>query len=116
MFGVHKCASRISKHNQVELEIEKSAGVQIRFHIFGVAVFDKVIRVIPVCPIGGGMVILLGALLILSYNGEVTVANTLVIFFATRLQNGSLTASSRSLMRYAKAKAGAKVRDDFDDE
>lgn len=65
---------------------------------------------------GGGMVILLGALLILSYNGEITVANTLIIFFATRLQNGSLTASSRSLMRYAKAKAGAKVRDNDEDE
>lgn len=65
---------------------------------------------------GGGMVILLGALLVLSYNGEITTANTLIIFFATRLQNGSLTGSSRSLMRYAKAKAGAKVRDDNEDE
>ncbi|MBM3743213.1 MAG: hypothetical protein FJW46_02770 [Actinobacteria bacterium] len=64
----------------------------------------------------GGMVILLGALLIFSYSGEITVANTLIIFFATRLQNGSLTSGSRSLMRYAKAKAGAKVRDDDEDE
>ena len=65
---------------------------------------------------GGGMVILLGALLILSYNNEISVANTLIIFFGTRLQNGSLTNGSRSLMRYARAKAGANVRDELDDE
>ena len=65
---------------------------------------------------GAGMVILLGALLVLSYNGEISVTNTLIIFFGTRLQNGSLTNGSRSLMRYARAKAGAKVRDDIEDE
>ena len=65
---------------------------------------------------GGGMVILLGVLLILSYNDEISVANTLIIFFGTRLQNGSLTNGSRSLMRYARAKAGANVRDELDDE
>ena len=65
---------------------------------------------------GGGMVILLGALLILSYNNEISVANTLIIFFGTRLQNGSLTNGSRSLMRYARAKAGANVRYELDDE
>ncbi|NBV95746.1 MAG: hypothetical protein EBR90_03020 [Actinobacteria bacterium] len=65
---------------------------------------------------GAGMVILLGALLVLSYNGEISVTNTLIIFFGTRLQNGSLTNGSRALMRYARAKAGAKVREDIEDE
>jgi hypothetical protein len=64
---------------------------------------------------GIGMVLLLGALLILSYNGEISVSNTLIIFFGTRLQNGSLSNGSRSLMRYARAKAGLKVREEDDE-
>ena len=64
---------------------------------------------------GVGMIILLGALLSLSYSGEITVANTLIIFFGTRLQNGSLTSTSRSLMRYARAKAGLKSREEDDE-
>ena len=64
---------------------------------------------------GAGMIILLGALLCLSYTGEITVANTLIIFFGARLQNGSLTSTSRSLMRYARAKAGLKSRTEDDE-
>ena len=64
---------------------------------------------------GVGMIILLGALLCLSYTGEISVANTLIIFFGTRLQNGSLTSTSRSLMRYARAKAGLKSRVEDDE-
>ena len=64
---------------------------------------------------GGGMILLLGSLLYLSYNGEISVANTLIIFFGTRLQNGSLASTSRSLMRYAKAKAGAKNQEEDDE-
>jgi hypothetical protein len=51
----------------------------------------------------------------MSYNGEITLTNTLIIFFGTRLQNGSLTTSSRSLMRYAKFKAGAMGPDEDDE-
>ena len=64
---------------------------------------------------GVGMVILLGTLLILSYNGEIGVSNTLIIFFGIRLQNGSLSNGSRSLMRYARAKAGQKIREEDDE-
>ncbi|MFM8328829.1 MAG: hypothetical protein ACKN80_01140, partial [Actinomycetales bacterium] len=64
---------------------------------------------------GVGMIILLGALLCLSYNGQISVANTLIIFFGARLQNGSLTSTSRSLMRYARAKAGLKSREEDDE-
>ena len=64
---------------------------------------------------GVGMIILLGTLLTLSYNGEISVANTLIIFFGTRLQNGSLTSTSRSLMRYARAKAGQTSRAEDDE-
>jgi ABC-type multidrug transport system fused ATPase/permease subunit len=64
---------------------------------------------------GVGMIILLGALLCLSYNGEISVANTLIIFFGARLQNGSLSHTSRSLMRYARAKAGQKSREEDDE-
>lgn len=53
-----------------------------------------------------GMIILLGSLLYLSYIQEISITDTLIIFFGVRLQGASLTNSSRSLMRYAKAKAG----------
>lgn len=58
----------------------------------------------------GGMIVLLGSLLYLSYNQDISISNTLIIFFGVRLQNASLTNSSRSLMRYAKAKAGVVER------
>ena len=64
---------------------------------------------------GLGIALLLGALLFMSYNGDISLTNTLIIFFGTRLQNGSLTSTSRSLMRYAKAKAGAKSPDEDDE-
>ena len=64
---------------------------------------------------GGGIVILLGLLLFMSYTGEISLTNTLIIFFGTRLQNGALSTSSRSLMRYAKFKAGATSPDEDDE-
>ena len=64
---------------------------------------------------GIGMIILLGVLLCFSYNGQISVTNTLIIFFGTRLQNGSLTSTSRSLMRYARAKAGQTSRAEDDE-
>jgi hypothetical protein len=51
---------------------------------------------------GGGMLVLLGALLYLSINGEITPANTLVIFLGARLQNSVVNNSSQALMRYAR--------------
>lgn len=64
---------------------------------------------------GLGIVIMLGVLLYFSYSGSISLTNTLIIFFGTRLQNGSLSSTSRSLMRYAKAKAGAKSPDEDDE-
>jgi ABC-type multidrug transport system fused ATPase/permease subunit len=64
---------------------------------------------------GLGIALLLGVLLFMSYNGDITLTNTLIIFFGTRLQNGSLTSSSRSLMRYARAKAGARSPEEDDE-
>lgn len=64
---------------------------------------------------GAGMIILLAALLYLSYNGDISLTNTLIFFLGSRLQNGSLTNISRSLMRYAKAKAGVTARADEDE-
>ena len=64
---------------------------------------------------GLGIALLLAVLLFMSYNGDISLANTLIIFFGTRLQNGSLTSTSRSLMRYAKAKAGAKSPEEDDE-
>jgi len=61
------------------------------------------------------MIILLAALLFLSYTGEISLTNTLIFFLGSRLQNGALTNTSRGLMRYAKAKAGVSARANEDE-
>ncbi len=53
---------------------------------------------------GGAMIILLGLLLYLSYQGEISPANTVVLFFGLRLQNSGLSSMSTSLMRFARAR------------
>ena len=52
---------------------------------------------------GGGMLALLALLLYLSIQGDITPANTLVIFLGARLQNSVISNGSRSLMRYARS-------------
>ena len=54
---------------------------------------------------GAGMLMLLGILLFFSLDGQVSVTNTLVIFLGARLQNSVLSNISRSLAKYARAKA-----------
>jgi hypothetical protein len=51
---------------------------------------------------GAGMLVLLAALLYLSIDGDITPANTLVIFLGARLQNSVFNNASQSLMRYAR--------------
>ena len=52
---------------------------------------------------GGAMLILLGALLYLSYTGGISQANTIVLFFGLRMQNNNLSNISSGLMRFARA-------------
>jgi hypothetical protein len=47
---------------------------------------------------------LLGLLIYLSYQGEISAANTVVLFFGLRLQNSGLSSMSTSLMRFARAR------------
>ncbi len=60
------------------------------------------------------MLVLLALLLFLSIEGEITPANTLVIFLGARLQNSVISNASRSLMRYAKS--NSRTSDDDDTE
>jgi hypothetical protein len=53
---------------------------------------------------GVAMIILLGLLLYLSYQGEISPANTVVLFFGLRLQNSGLSSMSTGLMRFARAR------------
>jgi hypothetical protein len=53
---------------------------------------------------GVAMIILLGLLLYLSYQGEISPANTVVLFFGLRLQNSGLSSMSTSLRRFARAR------------
>ena len=61
---------------------------------------------------GGGMLVLLGVLLYLSIKGDITPANTLVIFLGARLQNSVITGGSRSLMNYARSNLRAVADND----
>ena len=53
---------------------------------------------------GVAMIVLFGLLLYLSYQGEISPANTVVLFFGLRLQNSGLSSMSTSLMRFARAR------------
>lgn len=63
---------------------------------------------------GAGTLVLLGLLLWLSVDGQITPANTLVIFLGARLQNSVISNGSRSLMRYAKSNSRTVDDDDFE--
>ncbi len=53
---------------------------------------------------GFSMILLLAALLYLSYTGEIDPANAVVLFFGLRMQNTALSGISLSLMRFARAR------------
>jgi len=61
---------------------------------------------------GGGMLALLGVLLYFSIQGDISPANTLVIFLGARLQNSVISNGSRSLMRYARSNSRAVADND----
>ncbi len=61
---------------------------------------------------GAGTLFLLALLLFLSIDGQITPANTLVVFLGVRLQNSVISNASRSLMRYAKSNSRTEVDDD----
>ena len=63
---------------------------------------------------GAGTLFLLGLLLFLSIDGQITPANTLVIFLGARLQNSVIANASRSLMRYARSNSRTAVDDDIE--
>ena len=54
---------------------------------------------------GFGMMILMGGLLYLSYFGDISSADTVILFLGLRMQSGNLTEISKSLMRFARARA-----------
>ncbi len=53
---------------------------------------------------GAAMLILLAALIYLSYNGDISPSNTVVLFFGLRMQNSNLSNVSNGLMRFARAR------------
>jgi hypothetical protein len=63
---------------------------------------------------GGGMLALLAILIFMSIQGDITPANTLVIFLGARLQNSVISNGSRSLMRYARSNSRVAA-DDVDE-
>jgi hypothetical protein len=53
---------------------------------------------------GLAMLVLFGALLALSFTGEISTSNTVVLFLGLRMQNSGLSNISKSLMRFARAR------------
>jgi len=53
---------------------------------------------------GLAMLILFGALIALSFTGEISPSNTIVLFFGLRMQNSGLSNISSGLMRFARAR------------
>lgn len=53
---------------------------------------------------GLAMLILFGALIALSFTGEISPSNTVVLFFGLRMQSSSLSNISSGLMRFARAR------------
>jgi hypothetical protein len=53
---------------------------------------------------GLAMLILFGALIALSFTGEISPSNTVVVFFGLRMQSSSLSNISSGLMRFARAR------------
>ena len=53
---------------------------------------------------GLAMLILFGALIALSFTGEISPSNTVVLFFGLRMQSSSLSNISNGLMRFARAR------------
>lgn len=54
-----------------------------------------------------GIVLLFGLLLFFSFQGLVSLSNTIVLFLGLRLQNTTFSSVSSSLMRFARAKANS---------
>ena len=54
---------------------------------------------------GFGMMILMAGLLSLSYFGDMSSEDTIILFLGLRMQSGNLTEISKSLMRFARARA-----------
>lgn len=63
-----------------------------------------------------GVVVLLGALIVMSVDGLVDVSTTVVLFLGARLQNGIVASLSGAVMRYARAVANAELRADDDED
>lgn len=85
-------------------KIHRSQGSRVRAGEFGALVS------------GTATSVLLVLLLYFSYQRDISLANTLLLFFGIRNQNGSMADISRSLMRYAKALARATRNPENDDE
>lgn len=94
----------ISQKTTFQKRVQRSHGLRVRAGESGALVA------------GIATSFLLAVLLFLSYDGDISLSNTLLIFFGIRNQNGSLSNTSRSLMRYAKAKARNNQREDAEEE
>ncbi|NCU82829.1 MAG: hypothetical protein EBV67_03755 [Actinobacteria bacterium] len=93
----------ISQKSPLGRQVQRSQGLRVRAGESGALIS------------GIATSLLLALLLFLSYQGDISLSNTLLMFFGVRNQNGSLSNTSRSLMRYAKANARRKSHK-LDDE
>lgn len=108
----HQMAAQIRYVEQRDKKIVVPAYDKLRSRIMSAEVGTLIASV--------GMVILLAGLILFSINGYIGIANTVVLFLAARLQNGTIASMSGAIMRYARSVANAKLKanekdDDEDD-
>jgi hypothetical protein len=61
---------------------------------------------------GIALMVLLGALIYLSYIGGISKSNTIVLFFGLKMQNSNFSNISTALMRFARARTNSEEDDE----
>jgi hypothetical protein len=86
----------VARNNKMPVSNFERIGSRIKSGEFGILIS------------GFSLIIFLAALIYLSYKGDISPANTIVLFFGLRMQNSSLSTFSTSLMRFARARTNSE--------
>jgi hypothetical protein len=86
----------VARNNKIPVSNFERIGSRIKSGEFGILIS------------GFSLIIFLAALIYLSYKGDISPANTIVLFFGLRMQNSSLSTFSTSLMRFARARTNSE--------
>jgi hypothetical protein len=86
----------VDRKNKIPVSNFERIGSRIKSGEFGILVS------------GFSLIVFLAALIYLSYKGDISRSNTIILFFGLRMQNSSLATFSTSLMRFARARTNSE--------